>query len=160
MSPKATYMCVILFIISWFKDCKLLRECHQHWWKNLAFITFNEDDCLEYAKMSQTEDVMPNCQLPHACWSEMSDGPHTCGDACAVALWYGYNTFSHHCFFFAILGGVNFTYVATIIRLIYTCPFASGMHLKPPPEVVCVFWLQSVLNAFQRPFTPGLFVIW
>ncbi len=24
------------------------------------------------------------------------------------------------------------------------------MHLKAPPEVVCVFWLQSVLNAFQK----------
>lgn len=33
----------------------------------------------------------------------------------------------------------------------------SGLHLKVPSEVVCAIELQSVLNAFRRAFTPGLY---
>ena len=88
-----------------------------------------------------------------------------CGDAVPVASPYlaitlhiAYNTLSH-VYFLAFLGGVQFTYVVSTTRCIYTCPVSSGMQPRPPPEVVWAIGFKSVSNAFRRAFTPGLFTI-
>ncbi len=61
-------------------------------------------------------------------------------------------------YYFNIFGGVKLAYVVSTNH-VFTCPASPWMRLRPPPEVVWVIGFISVLNAFRRAFTPGLFRI-
>ncbi len=124
------------------------------------FTAFNEYDCDENAKMPQIvmQAVCFICISLHMVAEESCSSP-TGHDACCsgivVSSYLKRKPHTVKSLFLAVLVGVKFTYVPSTTRCIYTCPAASGMSLKPPPEGVC----NRIAIHLEYICAPGLFVI-